>query len=57
LRPNFKAIFGAIFRKSVKWFEMEKSLLLGVNAKWGLLVIFGEKNNLAPRPFLLCRAL
>jgi hypothetical protein len=52
LRPKFKAIFGAIFSKSVKWFEMEKYLLLGVNAKWGLLVIFGEFGKICPSAFI-----
>jgi hypothetical protein len=56
---NFKAIFGAIFSKSVKWFEMEKSLLLGVNAKWGLLVILVNLAKFAPRPSyrVLCKKL
>jgi hypothetical protein len=31
---------------------MEKSLLLGVNAKWGLLVIFGEFGKICPSAFI-----
>jgi hypothetical protein len=59
LRASFKASSGAFFsKKMVNWFEMEKFLLLWVNVKLGLLVIFGEfGKKLAPRPLPFSRIL